>query len=263
MLGVNGSGKSTLLKLLAGLQTAAGGRVWLEGRELAEFSARERARRIAFLEQSAPGAFALPVKEAVLLGRLAHTGRWRGFGAEDRRLAGQAMEQVGISHLADRDWQRLSGGERQRVHLARALAQQTPWLLLDEPANHLDIAHQQQFMALLRRLKLSVVVTLHDLNLAACYCDRVALLQRGGICAAGADAGEHSRGIRCGGQAGGARRLCAAVDLLPRAGMRAAERARLADHNFASLAKITPFYRFFWVRITGYAVKGICRSMGS
>ncbi|RTG66508.1 ABC transporter ATP-binding protein, partial [Serratia marcescens] len=113
-------------------------------------------------------------------------GRWRGFGAEDRRLAGQAMEQVGISHLADRDCQRLSGGERQRVHLARALAQQTPWLLLDEPANHLDIAHQQQFMALLRRLKLSVVVTLHDLNLAACYCDRIALLQRGGICAAGA-----------------------------------------------------------------------------
>ncbi|BEM36886.1 histidinol-phosphatase [Serratia marcescens] len=185
VLGVNGSGKSTLLKLLAGLQPAAGGRVWLEGREIAAFSARERARRIAFLEQSAPGAFALPVKEAVLLGRLAHIGRWRGFGTEDRRLAGQAMELVGISHLADRDWQRLSGGERQRVHLARALAQQTPWLLLDEPANHLDIAHQQQFMALLRRLKLSVVVTLHDLNLAACYCDRVALLQRGGICAAG------------------------------------------------------------------------------
>ena len=71
------------------------------------------------------------------------------------------------------------------MFLARALAQQTPWLLLDEPANHLDIAHQQQFMALLRRLKLSVVVTLHDLNLAACYCDRVALLQQGGICAAG------------------------------------------------------------------------------
>jgi len=185
VLGVNGSGKSTLLKLLAGLQPAAGGRVWLEGREIAAFSARERARRIAFLEHSAPGTFALPVKEAVLLGRLAHIGRWRGFGTEDRRLAGQAMEQVGISHLADRDWQRLSGGERQRVHLARALAQQTPWLLLDEPANHLDIAHQQQFMALLRRRKLSVVVTLHDLNLAACYCDRGALLQRGGICAAG------------------------------------------------------------------------------
>ncbi|MBH3115092.1 ABC transporter ATP-binding protein [Serratia marcescens] len=185
VLGVNGSGKSTLLKLLAGLQPAAGGRVWLAGRQITAFSGRERARRIAFLEQSAPGAFALPVKEAVLLGRLAHIGRWRGFGPEDRRLAGQAMEQVGISHLADRDWQRLSGGERQRVHLARALAQQTPWLLLDEPANHLDIAHQQQFMALLRRLKLSVVVTLHDLNLAACYCDRVALLQRGRVCAAG------------------------------------------------------------------------------
>ena len=117
VLGVNGSGKSTLLKLLAGLQPAAGGRVWLAGRQITAFSGRERARRIAFLEQSAPGAFALPVKEAVLLGRLAHVGRWRGFGTEDRRLAGQAMEQVGISHLADRA---VGRPEEARVSGARA-----------------------------------------------------------------------------------------------------------------------------------------------
>ncbi|CAI1516861.1 Hemin import ATP-binding protein HmuV [Serratia quinivorans] len=179
LLGVNGSGKSTLLKLLAGLISPKLGRVYLQDTDIASLSGRERAKSMTFLEQSGPGAFAIPVKDVVLLGRLVYASRWAGFSAEDYRIAGLAMEQVGISRLAEREWHQLSGGEQQRVHLARALAQQTPWLLLDEPANHLDIAHQQQFMALLRRLGISVVVSLHDLNLAACYCDRLMLLKQG------------------------------------------------------------------------------------
>ncbi|WP_261113215.1 ABC transporter ATP-binding protein [Serratia entomophila] len=185
VLGVNGSGKSTLLKLLAGLLPAGRGRVYLAHCDIATLAGRERAKRMAFLEQSGPGAFAIPVKEVVLLGRLAYANRWTGFGAEDHRIAAQAMVQVGIAHLAEREWHRLSGGEQQRVHLARSLAQQTPWLLLDEPANHLDIGHQQQFMALLRRLRRSVVVSLHDLNLAAGYCDRLILLKQGRLHACG------------------------------------------------------------------------------
>ncbi|MBV0840754.1 ABC transporter ATP-binding protein [Serratia liquefaciens] len=185
VLGVNGSGKSTLLKLLAGLIPPSRGRVYLQQTDIASMKGRERAKCMTFLEQSGPGAFAIAVKDVVLLGRLVYASRWAGFSAVDYRIAGQAMEQVGISHLAEREWHQLSGGEQQRVHLARALAQQTPWLLLDEPANHLDIAHQQQFMALLRRLGISVVVSLHDLNLAACYCDRLMLLKQGGLHAFG------------------------------------------------------------------------------
>ncbi|MEX3170967.1 ABC transporter ATP-binding protein [Serratia quinivorans] len=185
VLGVNGSGKSTLLKLLAGLIPPAHGRVYLQDTDIASLPGRERAKSMTFLEQSGPGAFAIQVKDVVLLGRLVYASRWTGFSAEDYRIAGLAMEQVGISRLAEREWHQLSGGEQQRVHLARALAQQTPWLLLDEPANHLDIAHQQQFMALLRRLGISVVVSLHDLNLAACYCDRLMLLKQGNMHAFG------------------------------------------------------------------------------
>ncbi|MGO2369230.1 ABC transporter ATP-binding protein [Serratia grimesii] len=185
VLGVNGSGKSTLLKLLAGLIPPSRGRIYLHETDIATLKGHERAKRMTFLEQSGPSAFAIPVKDVVLLGRLVYASRWAGFSAEDYRIAGQAMEQVGMSSLAEREWHQLSGGEQQRVHLARALAQQTPWLLLDEPANHLDIAHQQQFMALLRRLGISVVVSLHDLNLAANYCDRLMLLKEGRLHAFG------------------------------------------------------------------------------
>ncbi|AXK47332.1 ABC transporter ATP-binding protein [Brachybacterium saurashtrense] len=185
LVGPNGSGKTTALRALHGEIVPTAGTVHLEGGNLAALSGRERARRIAVMAQDGAAALPLPVADAVLLGRLPHRGALGTTTREDARHAARALELVGAAHLARRDLTTLSGGERQRVLLARALAQQPRLLLLDEPTNHLDISAQHHILQLVRAQRLSTLVVLHDLNLAARYCDRVVVLDRGRVRADG------------------------------------------------------------------------------
>lgn len=189
VLGPNGSGKSTLLKLLARLLLPQSGMIHYKNVSLASFSRREIARRIAYVPQETPLTFPLTVHEAVALGRLPYMAGMGWARPEDRAAVTAALAAMECTTYADRFLHTLSGGERQRVFLARALAQQPEVLLCDEPTTHLDIRHQLTGLQLLadrrRRDHLTVVVALHDLNLAARYCDTVALLHEGRLVAAG------------------------------------------------------------------------------
>jgi iron complex transport system ATP-binding protein len=185
LIGPNGSGKSSLLRCMAGLRTPAAGVVRYDGVDIASWPARERARKMAFVEQTADTDSDLRVAEVAMLGRTAHRSRWRGPDATDHAIVAAALDRLDLAALADRPWKQLSGGERQRAHLARALAQRTWGLLLDEPTNHLDVRHQLDLMELAARTPQTVVVALHDLALAARYCDRLVLMHRGTVVADG------------------------------------------------------------------------------
>ncbi|RNL64898.1 ABC transporter ATP-binding protein [Nocardioides marmoriginsengisoli] len=185
LLGPNGSGKSTLLNVVAGLRSPAAGRVLVDGRDLHRMRPRLRAQQVAYVEQHATTGLDLSVREVVELGRIPHRGRWRAGEDGAGRLA-EAMRLARIDQLADRAWQTLSGGERQRTQLARALAQEPSLLLLDEPTNHLDLGHQIDFMTTVRGLGITTIAALHDLELAAAFCDRLVVLQDGGVVASGA-----------------------------------------------------------------------------
>ncbi|WP_339530923.1 heme ABC transporter ATP-binding protein [Pseudomonas mucidolens] len=183
VLGPNGAGKSTLLAALCAQLPVDRGQVWLDQRELKDWSGAERARRLAVLPQTSTLDFAFRVEEVVGIGRLPHhTGQVR-----DDEIISAALQAADVSHLSGRSYLALSGGERQRVHLARVLAQLWPGeagqtLLLDEPTSMLDPLHQHTTLQVIRRFAdrgAAVMVILHDLNLAARYCDRILLLENG------------------------------------------------------------------------------------
>jgi iron complex transport system ATP-binding protein len=193
VLGPNGAGKSTLLKAVSGVLSLRAGSVKINGREVVRLPEAERARHIAVVPQarSLPGAFT--VYQTVLLGRTPYLG-WLGrAGKSDLDHVHRALSQTDSQLLAERAISTLSGGEQQRVLLARALAQNTPVLLLDEPTSHLDLQYQYSFLNLVRQLVtekgLAVLMVLHDLNLAGLYADRVVLLEGGEIRAEGIPAG--------------------------------------------------------------------------
>ncbi|MCP3425362.1 ABC transporter ATP-binding protein [Rothia sp. AR01] len=188
LIGPNGSGKTTLLRLLHGGLAPASGTVTVDGADLAALAPRELARSVAVVVQEGEGPSGLSVAEMVLLGRSPHLGALQREGREDRRIAEESLRRVGALGLAARPFAGLSGGERQRVLIARALAQRTEHLLLDEPTNHLDVRFQHEVLGLVRGLGATVVVVLHDLNLAARYCDDVVLLDAGRVVARGTPA---------------------------------------------------------------------------
>ncbi|HZO87580.1 MAG TPA: heme ABC transporter ATP-binding protein [Chthonomonadaceae bacterium] len=183
LIGPNGSGKSTLLRVLSQALRPRRGQVRLEGREIGSWSSRELARRLAFVPQEEPAVFDFTVRDVVLMGRHPHHRRFQGDTAEDYACVARALADADILHLADRPITQLSGGEHRRVLLARALAQQTPFLLLDEPTAHLDVTHQIEILALVHRLTrergVGALAALHDLNHAAEFCDRLTLLCAG------------------------------------------------------------------------------------
>ncbi|MBB6419913.1 ABC transporter ATP-binding protein [Streptomyces sp. AK010] len=185
VLGPNGSGKSTLLRLLAGLLTPTSGVVTLDGTPLGDLPRRTVARRLAVVEQQCDTQVELTVGDVVRLGRVPHRRAWTPASADDERAVRAALERTGLDGRARQLWHTLSGGERQRVQIARALAQEPRELLLDEPTNHLDIHHQLDLLTLVTGLPVTTVVALHDLNLAAMYCDRVVVLSAGRVVAAG------------------------------------------------------------------------------
>lgn len=185
IIGPNGSGKSTLLKCLYRQLVPQGGAVYLNGRDLSRESRRESAKKIGVVAQHNDKGFDFTVLDMVLLGRSPHKKALERDNPADYAIAHQALREVGMEELANRSMATLSGGERQRVILARALAQQTPCLILDEPTNHLDVQYQLQLMELVKGVSCTVVAALHDLNLAAMYCQRLYLLDEGRVVAQG------------------------------------------------------------------------------
>ncbi|MCS7480183.1 ABC transporter ATP-binding protein [Umezawaea endophytica] len=185
VVGPNGSGKSTTLRCVYRALKPSGGAVLLDGRDLLSLPLKESARRLAALTQDSHVEFDFTVAEVVAMGRLPHKGAFDRDTERDHDLVTDALRRVDAGHLAERSFLTLSGGERQRVLIARALVQEPDVLVLDEPTNHLDIRHQLDVLALVRGLGLTVLMVLHDLNLAAAYCDRVHVLDGGRVVAGG------------------------------------------------------------------------------
>lgn len=185
LVGPNGSGKSTLLRTIYRSLRPHVGVVSLGGADVWSLSARTSATRVAVLAQEPGIDVELSVLDTVLMGRTPHKRPLAADTSEDIALAYSALARVDASHLAHRSTPSLSGGERQRVLLARALTQAAPVLVLDEPTNHLDMCHQLDLLTLVRDLGVTVVVALHDLNLAQRYCDLVTVLSHGRVVAAG------------------------------------------------------------------------------
>lgn len=185
LVGPNGSGKSSLLRAVYRILRPTTGQVSVDGTDAWSLPVRQLARTVAAVVQESGAEFELTVREVVAMGRTPHKRLLDGDTAEDAGLIRSALTAVDATDLAHRPFDQLSGGERQRVLIARALAQQPSLLVLDEPTNHLDIRHQLDVLGALRRLPATVLVALHDLNLAAYYCDRLYVLCDGKVTAAG------------------------------------------------------------------------------
>jgi iron complex transport system ATP-binding protein len=185
LLGPNGSGKSTILKAIYRDRLPAAGQVLVDGQDLLALAPRAAARRVAVVSQEFTLEFDFTVSELVMIGRTPHK---RAFGrddAADRMIVGQAIERVGCQHLAHRSFATLSGGEKQRVLIAQALAQGTDHLILDEPTNHLDIRYQVEILELVAGLGVTVLAAIHDISLAALFCDAVHLIAAGRLVTSG------------------------------------------------------------------------------
>jgi iron complex transport system ATP-binding protein len=183
--GPNGSGKTTLLRCIHRAQRPQRGTVLIDGTDIADRSARELARLVGVVLQERSDDLDFTVRDMVSMGREPHKRFLDGFDRTDHRLVDDALDRVALQPLADRPFRTLSGGERQRALVARALAQQTTLLLLDEPTNHLDVRFQLETLELIRSLGITVIAALHDLQLAARFCDRIHLIERGRLVASG------------------------------------------------------------------------------
>ena len=179
ILGPNGSGKSTLLKNIYKVLKPQSGSIELMGKDLLSMSNREMARLLAVVGQEHEGSFDFLVEEVVLMGCQARKRLTEGFDKKDRQDVADALRQVELEDFSKRSYLSLSGGEKQRVLIARALVQKTPLLILDEPTNHLDIGSQIKTLNLLRHSGKTIVAALHDLSIAAKYCDKLFILQGG------------------------------------------------------------------------------------
>jgi len=185
LIGPNGSGKSTLLKNMYRLLKPENGTVLLNEQDIFKQSSKNIAKNLAVVSQETPVLFDFTVHDLVSMGRTPHKKLLELDQERDFQIVKDALNQTGITHLEKRSFGSLSGGEKKRVMVARALAQQAQILILDEPTNHLDIQHQLQLMDLIQTLHLTVVAALHDLNIAAMYCDQIYVLQKGQIVCSG------------------------------------------------------------------------------
>lgn len=185
LIGPNGAGKSSLLRCLYRYIQADAGCIKLGGREIHQFNAKAFARQVSVVQQDTPSQLDVSVWELVAMGLTPHKG-WLEFDSrEDKHRVAAALEKVGLQAFARRSFNLLSGGEKQRALIARAIVQQPQLLILDEPTNHLDIRYQIQILELVRSLEISVIASIHDLNLASALCDKLLLLDKGRLVARG------------------------------------------------------------------------------
>ncbi len=187
IVGPNGSGKSTLIRCIDRILKPQRGSILLDRKQVKDMKQIQIAKSLGYVPQNAPRTFPVTVFDTVLMGRRPHIG-WNS-GEKDRKIVIEALNRLGIEELALRDFNELSGGEQQRVLIARALAQEADVLLLDEPTSNLDIRHQLEVMEIMKTLVkekgLSAIIAIHDLNLAARYANRVVMMTRGEVFAAG------------------------------------------------------------------------------
>lgn len=184
IIGCNGAGKSTLLKTIRGLLPKQSGEILYFGRKLESFSEKELAREVAYLQQNVEVGFGYTGKDIVLAGRYPYMKWWKGESISDEELALKCMEYTGTKELAERPVNEVSGGQKQRILLAKVLAQQTPILFLDEPTTGLDMVYQEEifrFSKALAKMGKTILMVVHELNLAAKYCSRIILLGEGTV----------------------------------------------------------------------------------
>jgi len=181
VIGPNGSGKSTLLKCIYRVIMPDCGAVFFDGQNLQTMSLKQSARKTAVMAQHNYHDFDFSVESIVLMGRSPHKKLLERDDINDYAIAAAALKKVSLDSMQDRLFSTLSGGEQQRVILARVLAQETPCLIMDEPTNHLDIKYQLQIMEILKNLQCTILAAIHDLNMAAQYCDRIIALRGGEI----------------------------------------------------------------------------------
>ena len=181
IIGPNGSGKSTLLKCIYRVLKPNDGAILLDEVDIKDMTVKESSKKLAVLSQHNNYNFDFTVKDIVLMGRSPHKKFMERDNKEDYDIVNEALKKVDMLEFKDRSFQSLSGGEQQRVILARALAQQPQCLILDEPTNHLDIKYQLQLMRIVKSLNIEVIAAIHDLNIAAMYCDKIYVLKDGKI----------------------------------------------------------------------------------
>lgn len=185
LIGPNGCGKSTLLKSIYKVIKPEQGNVYLNGMDLLNTDPKSVSRMMGVVGQFNEISFDFTVQEMVLMGRTPHKKFLEGDTEEDYEIARRALNQVSMSGYEKRSYTSLSGGEKQRVILARALAQQPMFLVMDEPTNHLDIKYQLQILSVVKKLSVGTLAALHDLELAADYCDFLYMVKQGSIVAFG------------------------------------------------------------------------------
>ena len=185
LIGPNGSGKSTITKLLNHLYPPWQGRILIDNEDINSFSKKELARKISLVPQNTLIEYEFTVEDIVLMGRYPYKKRFERYNEEDYEIAYHALKATNTFHIKDKIITEISGGERQRVIIAKALAQETPIILLDEPTAHLDINHQMEILNLLRRLnkekKTTIIIAIHDINLASRFSDEIIILSMGKI----------------------------------------------------------------------------------
>lgn len=185
IIGPNGSGKSTLLKCIYRTLKPTNGCIMLGDKSITSMSIKESAKKLAVVAQHNHYNFDFSVSEVVMMGRSPHKKSLESDTHEDYKIVKESLEKVGMYNLKDRSFSTLSGGEQQRVILARALAQKTECLILDEPTNHLDIKYQLSLLNIVKDSNLTIISAIHDLNIAAMYCDRLFVMKNGEIVGTG------------------------------------------------------------------------------
>lgn len=181
LLGPNGCGKSTLLKNIYRVYKPDSGAAYIDGKNISEMDSKDVARKMAVMQQENNVEFDMNVYDMVMLGRYAHQKMFHVDKLKEREIVEAGLKEVGMEGYEERSFLSLSGGEKQRTLVARALVQQAPLIILDEPTNHLDIGYQYQIMNILKRQDMTVFSSIHDLNIAATYCDKVIFMKKGHI----------------------------------------------------------------------------------